>query len=114
MTAMSTDETIDAETPLPGLVLRDSYMRKLGYHPITGKRWQDKGILVIRHIGRRAFVDASSPRPSGSGRSDDGVVADGAGADGLLDDAGEAVAEVFGGAAVEAEHELVEIGREML
>ena len=32
----------------------------------------------------------------------------------MLDHAGEAVAEVLGGAPIEAEHELVEIGRQVL
>ena len=44
----------------------------------------------------------------------DGAVGGGWGEDGLLDQAGEAVADALGGAAVEAEDVLVEIGLEML
>ena len=42
------------------------------------------------------------------------AVGGGCGLDGLLDEAGEAVADALGGAAVEAEHVLVEIGRQVL
>src|SRR3954452_16665388 len=55
----------------------------------------------------------ASPRPSGW-RHDDGAIGAGPGLHGLLDEAGEAVAEALGGAAVEAEDVLVEIGRQML
>src|SRR4051794_7410984 len=57
----------------------------------------------------------ASPRPSGgAGRGDDGPVGSRLGADGLLDEAGEAVADAPGGAAVEPEHVLVEVGRQVL
>ena len=44
----------------------------------------------------------------------DGAVGGRLGEDGLLDQAGEAVADALGGAAVEAEDVLVEIGRQVL
>src|SRR3954468_24201046 len=57
--------------------------------------------------------NTASPRPSGgAGRGDDGPVGSRLGADGLLDEAGEAVADAPGGAAVEPEHVLVEGGRQ--
>ena len=46
--------------------------------------------------------------------ADDGAVGGGRGEDRLLDQAGEAVADALGGAAVEAEDVLVEIGLEVL
>src|SRR3954469_22819768 len=59
--------------------------------------------------------NTASPRPSGgAGRGDDGPVGSRLGADGLLDEAGEAVADAPGGAAVEPEHVLVEVGRQGL
>src|SRR4051812_22604751 len=70
--------------------------------------------LSTEHLERGGMTFTSSPRPSGDGSSDDGVVGGGTGADRMLDDAGEAVAEALGGAAVEAENELVEIGRQVL
>src|SRR4051794_41515341 len=57
---------------------------------------------------------SASPRASGGGGcGDDGPVGDGPGADGLLDEPGEAVADALGGAAVEPEHVLVEGGRQV-
>src|SRR3954452_15107122 len=59
--------------------------------------------------------DSASPRASGGGGpGDDGPVGGGPGADGLLDEPGEAVADALGGAAVEPEHVLVEVGRQVL
>ena len=46
-------------------------------------------------------------------RSNDLAVAGGPDLDRLFDEAGEAMADALGGAAVEAEHVLVEIGLEM-
>ena len=46
--------------------------------------------------------------------ADDGAVAGGWGEDGLLDQASEAVADAFGGAAIETEDVLVEVGLQML
>src|SRR4051812_49494036 len=59
------------------------------------------------------FMETASPRPSGgAGRGDDGPVGSRLGADGLLDEAGEAVADAPGGAAGETGHVLLGGGRE--
>src|SRR3954453_6993391 len=66
--------------------------------------WIDRGITIT-----------ASPRASGGGgRGDDGPVGGRPGADSLLDEAGEAVADAPSGAAVEPEHVLVEVGRQVL
>src|ERR687884_364378 len=60
-------------------------------------------------------MGTASPRASGGGGcGDDGPVGGRPGADGLLDETGEAVADALGGAAVEPEHVLVEVGRQVL
>src|SRR4051794_349692 len=59
------------------------------------------------------FKETAYPRPSGW-RHDDGTVGGGPGLYRLLDEAGEAVADALGGAAVEAEDVLVEMGGQML
>src|SRR5436305_5530261 len=66
-------------------------------------------ILMNIHINYTAY-----PRPSGwCWRSDEISVAGRLDAHGVLDEAGEAVADPLGGAAVEAEHVLVEVGGEV-
>src|ERR687884_829321 len=60
-------------------------------------------------------MGTASPRASGgAGSGDDGPVGGRPGTDGLLDEAGEAVADALGGAAIEPEHVLVEVGRQVL
>src|SRR3954454_13107342 len=59
------------------------------------------------------FKETAYPRPSGW-RHDDGTVGGGPGLYRLLDEAGEAVADALGGAAVEAKDVLVEIGGQTL
>lgn len=52
----------------------------------------------------------SYPRPTGW-RCDEGAVGGWRDLDGVLEQAGEAVADAVGGAAIEADDELVEVGR---
>src|SRR5436305_8945293 len=67
-------------------------------------------ILMNIHINYTAY-----PRPSGwCWRGDEVSVAGRLDAHGVLDEAGEAVADPLGGAAIEAERVLVEVGREVL
>src|SRR5436305_67578 len=67
-------------------------------------------ILMNIHINYTAY-----PRPSGwCWRSDEISVAGRLDAHGVLDEAGEAVADPLGGAAIEAERVLVEVGGEAL
>src|SRR4051812_9653111 len=61
----------------------------------------------------RLISNTAYPERSGWG-GDDLAVSGGPGLDGLLDQPGEAVADEVGGAAVEAEHVLVEVGGEVL
>ena len=79
----------------------DRGIAKKGHRGYVGGMWEE--------IGK-----TSSPRASGSRSGDEVAVGRGWGEDALLDDAGEAVGDAPGGAAVEAEDELVEVGRQML
>src|SRR5947209_8176174 len=63
--------------------------------------------------GGSEFAETAYPRPSGRCH-DKGAVGAGLGLHRLLDEAGEAVADALGGAAIEAEDVLVEIGGQML
>jgi hypothetical protein len=36
---------------------RDEWARSINRHPATVKRWQDKGDVVVRYLGRDPFVD---------------------------------------------------------
>jgi hypothetical protein len=47
----------ETSTALPGLVLRSEWAAQLGYCDKTAKRWQDAGKIVVRYLGRQAFVD---------------------------------------------------------
>jgi hypothetical protein len=46
--------------PLPGLVRRDVWMAERGHCDRTGKRWQDRGFLVVRYLGRKPYVDETA------------------------------------------------------
>jgi hypothetical protein len=50
-------DSADEACPLPGFVLRRKYMRRLNKSDHTGKRWQDKGDLVVRYFGKDPYVD---------------------------------------------------------
>jgi hypothetical protein len=45
---------------LPGLVERDVWAKKVKRHPATVKRWEDQGRIVVRYLGRLAFVDVAA------------------------------------------------------
>ena len=51
---MSETTEIDA---LPGLVLRRKWAAQLGKCDRTAKRWQDKGLIVVRYFGKDPYVD---------------------------------------------------------
>jgi hypothetical protein len=55
MAVMETDEDL-----LPGFVERDEWARRAKRHPGTVKRWEDKGLIVVRYVGRLAFVDTAA------------------------------------------------------
>ena len=45
-------------TLLHGFMRRDVYMRQVhGKSDYTGKRWQDRGELVVEYFGRTPMVD---------------------------------------------------------
>jgi hypothetical protein len=60
----------DKPAPLPGFALRDDWARSIGRHPETAKRWQDQGRIVVRYLGRDAYVDleATAARMRGEDR----------------------------------------------
>jgi hypothetical protein len=48
----------ESNESLPGFMERAAYMReKHGKSDFTGKRWQDRGLLVVRYFGRTPHVD---------------------------------------------------------
>jgi hypothetical protein len=67
---MTDDDIPNRDRPLPGLVHRDTYMRELGLHPATGRRWQGAGKIVVRYLGRQPYVDvpATGARVRGEDR----------------------------------------------
>jgi hypothetical protein len=54
VTEMATEGKI---SPLPGFVHRDAWIEQQGKCAKTGKRWQDAGLIVVRYLGRVAYVD---------------------------------------------------------
>src|SRR3954451_11364328 len=80
--------------------------------PDTLPRERD-GARTVRCDVRRLVVVTAYPERSGWG-GDDLAVSGGPGLDGLLDQPGEAVADEGGGAAVEPEDVLVEVGGQVL
>jgi hypothetical protein len=58
------------ETPLPGFMPRHEYMRRLGKTDFTGRRWQEKGEIVVRYFGKDPYVDleATAARVRGQDR----------------------------------------------
>lgn len=45
------------QSPLPGFEHRNAWAKKLGKCARTAKRWQDKGLIVVRYIGKDPYVD---------------------------------------------------------
>ncbi len=60
---------------LPGFPHRDDFMRAHNKSPLTGRRWQAEGRIVVRYLGREPLVDleatAARLRAEGRGRSCD-------------------------------------------
>src|SRR4051794_18992483 len=84
--------------------------------PIADERHHSRPMLqinLIRSVPDRQLPFTAYPERSGWG-GDDLAVSGGPGLDGLLDQPGEAVADEGGGAAVEPEDVLVEVGGEVL
>jgi hypothetical protein len=47
----------DALSALPGLERRDLWAARLGKCDKTAKRWQDRGLIVVRYLGKDPYVD---------------------------------------------------------
>jgi hypothetical protein len=47
----------DTLEPLPGFIRRDEYMARFGKSDFTGRRWQQKGEIVVVYFGKEPFVD---------------------------------------------------------
>jgi hypothetical protein len=60
----------DTSEPLPGFVLRSEYMARFGKTDFTGRRWQQKGEIVVRYFGNEPYVDleATAARKRGEDR----------------------------------------------
>jgi hypothetical protein len=60
----------DIPDPLPGFVLRRVYMARFGKTDFTGRRWQERGEIVVKYFGKDPYVDlvATAARKRGEDR----------------------------------------------
>jgi hypothetical protein len=60
----------DQTCPLPGFKHRDLFMQEMDRRPATGRRWQGKGLIVVRYFGKEPYVDldATAARARGEDR----------------------------------------------
>ena len=77
-------------------------------------RWIGKFQAVNEFINQREFAETTSPQPSGSHPMHDAAIRRRRCLDGVLDEAGETVADSLGLAPIEAEDELVEVVLQVL
>jgi hypothetical protein len=51
------DPDPDPDLVLPGMELFDPWLARVGASPHSGRRWEKQGLVVVRRINRKKFLD---------------------------------------------------------